>query len=80
MKKLLLTAAAMLVSASAAYAYGEDYPPISSRGTAGVVIGSTALPYIMPFVSDRTAHRYRPHSNWQPGPFRDVEKAPRAER
>ncbi len=60
---------AVLLS-TAAYAEGDD-GSLVTRGTSGVVIGTPAMPYIMPFVSDRTARRLRPIKNWQPGPFHE---------
>jgi len=69
MKLLLATTAAIVLFTGMAHA--DDGSGVS-RGTSAVVIPTpSGVPYIMPFVSDRTAQRNRPRNNFQPGPFRE---------
>ena len=71
MKKLLITTVAFTALFSAA-AYADEHDgTLAWRGTAGAYIATEkgGIPYIMPFVSDRTYKRSR---NFQPGPFREL--------
>ena len=62
--KFLITAAAVVLFAGMAHA---DEVTVM-RGHAALVIPSSmhGIPYIMPFVSDRTAQRYQPRNHGRP--------------
>jgi hypothetical protein len=64
-KKLLLTTVAFTTLFS-----GAAFAQTVVRGTAQAYYAAEqgGIPYVMPFVSDRTARRVR---NFQPGPFHE---------